>query len=98
LFGGADDDNLRGDAGDDTLDGSAGVDRARYDNAAGGVIVDLVAGTAVQADIGGNSGSDTLIDIERVRGSNFADTITGNDADNRLEGRGGDDLLVGGLG
>jgi Ca2+-binding RTX toxin-like protein len=95
LFGGNDDDQLRAEQGDDTLDGGDGADRARYDNASGGVIVDLVAGTAVQADLDGDSGTDKLIGIEEVRGSDFADTLTGDDGENRLEGRGDADSLVG---
>ncbi len=36
--------------------------------------------------------------LENVLGSSAADVITGNSLDNRLEGRGGDDALAGGLG
>jgi serralysin len=41
---------------------------------------------------------DSLINIDRISGSNHADRLYGNSAGNRLEGRGGDDLLVGGTG
>jgi VCBS repeat-containing protein len=98
LSGGDDDDILRGDQGNDTLDGGEGIDRARYDNASGGVIANLAAGTAVQADGFGDSGSDALIGIEQVRGSNFDDMLTGDGNDNRLEGRSGNDSLTGGAG
>ncbi|MBI5714806.1 MAG: hypothetical protein HZC38_15515, partial [Chloroflexi bacterium] len=40
-------------------------------------------------------GSDTLISIENVIGSAFADTLTGSDAANRIEGGAGNDTLTG---
>ncbi len=98
ILGGLGDDVLRGDSGNDTLDGGDGIDRARYDGASGGVIVDVAAGTATDIDGTGDSGSDTLIDIEDVRGSDFADSLTGDGNANRLEGRGGADTLAGGAG
>ena len=46
----------------------------------------------------GFGGTDTLIGIERVRGSNFDDTIIGDDGVNRLEGNVGNDIIIGGDG
>lgn len=87
--------NFRGQAGNDTIDGGAGGgDRADYFNATTGVHVDLVAGTAQD----GAGGTDTLIEIEWVRASHYADTLIGNDANNRLIGEFGDDSMEGGLG
>jgi Ca2+-binding RTX toxin-like protein len=54
--------------------------------------VDLGAGIAV-AD-----GVDTLIGIERIRGSGYADTLRGDASDNTLEGGAGDDTLIGDAG
>ena len=46
----------------------------------------------------GGSGSDTLIAIENLTGSNYNDRLTGNAAANLLSGGGGNDILVGGTG
>jgi Ca2+-binding RTX toxin-like protein len=86
-------------AGDDTLTGGLGYDEARYDNdasfgGAAGVVVDLAAGMATD----GFGNSDTLIGIDNVRGTSQADSLTGNDQNNRFRGLGGNDTLTGGLG
>lgn len=103
LSGGAGDDMLDGGAGADLLDGGAGVDCVDYGSSGVAVVVDLVDGAAS----GGEAAGDRLIGIEAVRGSVFADTLSGNDGadwldggagDDRIDGRGGDDLIVGGAG
>ncbi|TKB59354.1 MAG: calcium-binding protein, partial [Nitrospira sp.] len=43
----------------------------------------------------GGAGSDTLVSIENLTGTNFTDTLIGDDADNLLSGQGGDDILNG---
>jgi len=94
LQGGLGDDWLVGQAGNDTIDGGAGLDWAVYSNASGGVTVNLGAGTASGAD-----GTDTLIGIEHVRGSAFADVLIGSAIDtNFLRGGLGDDTIDGGGG
>ena len=87
-------DDLRGGAGDDTLDGGAGKDYAVYGSDPAGVTVDLANGTATD----GYGDTDTLIDVERVSGSQYADQITGDAADNVFRGKGGDDIIDGGDG
>ncbi|WP_017998579.1 calcium-binding protein [Paracoccus sp. N5] len=94
--GGAGNDTLNGGAGNDRLDGGAGIDLAAYGAAAGGVRVNLSLTTA--QIIGGGQGTDTLLSIENVNGSAFADVLTGNGAGNVLFGAAGNDLLVGGAG
>ncbi|MCV2447372.1 beta strand repeat-containing protein [Paracoccus sp. DMF] len=94
--GGAGSDSLNGGAGNDRLDGGAGVDLAAYGAATGGVRVNLSLTTAQV--IGGGQGTDTLLNIENVNGSAFADVLTGNGAANVLFGAAGNDLLVGGAG
>ncbi|MCX7378022.1 MAG: hypothetical protein NTY94_14940 [Alphaproteobacteria bacterium] len=100
LIGNASGNFLRGLAGNDTLDGGAGFDTVRYDRDARnggtkGVVVDLGTGTATD----GFGNTDTLISIERVGGTESADTLTGGDAvlefRNRytLLGLGGNDTL-----
>jgi len=84
---------FEGRRGNDTIDGGAGFDRASYQNAEGGVVVDLVSGIAT-----GSADSDTLVSIEAVRGSAFADRVTGSAGNNDLQGRDGNDTLGGGAG
>ena len=102
IKGNSQDNYLEGEQGDDTLDGGAGSDMASYANATGAVTVNLMTNTATGAD-----GNDTLISIERLRGSAYADNLLGNDLDNVVEARdgndtvdgaGGNDTLYGGLG
>jgi Ca2+-binding RTX toxin-like protein len=83
-----------GRGGNDLIDGRGGIDRVEYSGETAGVTVDLSAGTAQD----GSGGTDTLVNIEDVRGSLFADTIVGNGENNRLEGSGGDDTIDGGGG
>src|SRR5690606_12777174 len=48
--------------------------------------------------LGGDAHGDTLIGIENLVGTNYTplpDFLTGNGADNRLEGLAGDDILTG---
>ena len=58
------------------------TDTITFASATDDVTVDLSAGTASGSEIG----SDTLTEIENVIGGAGNDTITGDDADNRLEG------------
>ena len=74
LFGGEGGDHLYGGAGDDLLDGGGANDKIFYDSEPGGVIVDLLGGTATD----GYGDTDTLTSIENVVGSQFGDTILGN--------------------
>jgi Ca2+-binding RTX toxin-like protein len=87
--------------GDDRVNGGGGQDRVTYDFTTGnvpaatrGVTVNLVTGIAQD----GWGGTDTLIDIERVTGTAFADSILGDSASNRFRGQAGNDTLNGGLG
>lgn len=91
LEGLAGNDTLSGGAGADTLDGGADTDTATYVGSLVGVIVSLASGTGT----GGDAEGDTLISIEHLRGSDFADVLTGNGERNQLLGSGGDDTLDG---
>ncbi len=76
------DDTITGGAGNDTIDGGAGSDTVKY-GGKNGVNVDLTAGTAEELDKDGNvQYTDTLKNIENVKGTNGADTVIGNDEDN----------------
>ncbi len=99
---------FEGRAGNDTLNGGAGFDRADYalDPAAvGGITVSLAAGTVVGD--AATVGTDTLISIESVRGSNAADSfdatnfsatstnVGSNGTFNEFNGMGGNDNIIG---
>jgi len=96
LTGNGLDNILEGGAGNDTLNGSTGNDTAAYQLATGGVSVNLAI-TTVQA-VGGGMGSDRLVNIENLRGSNFNDVLTGDTLNNTLEGGVGTDTLNGSSG
>lgn len=102
LFGESGNDTLRGGLGNDWLDGGTGVDIATYANASSGIRADLASGMAR-----GGAGADSLVAIEALAGSSYADNFFGNGSANtlsgslgndRLDGRAGDDVLIGGAG
>ncbi len=78
--------------GDDQIDGGAGIDTAAYGSAPGGVVVSLTS-AAAQDTV--SAGMDTLVRIENLSGSAFADHLSGNLGANRLDGWTGADLLAG---
>ncbi|WP_051249819.1 calcium-binding protein [Maridesulfovibrio zosterae] len=93
LDGGDGNDILSGGAGADRLNGGAGTDAVDYSSSSA-VYVDLEKGTGV----GGDADGDTFSNIERVQGSAYGDTITGDGNDNALWGVDGDDNLFGNSG
>lgn len=99
LSGGNGDDTLQGGAGADTLDGGAGIDTVSYAASSAGVTIDLrLLGPQVSS---GDANGDTLTGIENIRGSVFADILTGDASDNIfIDGAGGGaaDTLIGGAG
>jgi Ca2+-binding RTX toxin-like protein len=95
-------DTLIGRAGIDTLDGGAGNDFVHYFFSPAAVSVNLLTGTAT-----GGEGTDTLLSIEGIVGSSFADALRGSNGTNnlrgergndRIEGNGGNDVINGGAG
>ncbi|MEZ5715567.1 MAG: calcium-binding protein [Paracoccaceae bacterium] len=99
MTGSANDESFIGVGGDDTIDGGAGFDRVRYDTGSDvtGLVVNLSAGTA-SGSADGVAFTQTLSNIESVRGSNNNDTLTGSGGDDRLDGRNGNDRLTGAAG
>jgi Ca2+-binding RTX toxin-like protein len=88
---------IQAGVGNNVINGGSGTDTVSYAAGVGstGVKVSL-ATTAAQAT--GGSGSDTLVSIENLLGSQYADQLTGNTGANRLEGGAGNDTLSGGSG
>jgi Ca2+-binding RTX toxin-like protein len=92
LFGEEGNDSLSGGPGDDILDGGDDEDVADYFGSAAAVNVNLANGTAT------GEGSDTLRNIEDVKGSQFGDTLTGDSGPNKITGGPGVDTIDGGDG
>jgi Ca2+-binding RTX toxin-like protein len=81
LNGEAGDDFLYGAGGNDYIDGGTNTavgDTVNYSSSSDGVTVDLSSGLA--QNVSASQGNDTLIDIENVLGSAYADTFKGNNA------------------
>jgi Ca2+-binding RTX toxin-like protein len=104
LGGGEGNDLILGGPGDDRLDGGFGIDTLSYDDATGGVTVNLALPTAQNS---GGGGTDTLSGFENLTGSGFDDMLIGEGGDNvirggagddSLDGRGGNDIVIGGAG
>ncbi|WP_299751765.1 calcium-binding protein [uncultured Tateyamaria sp.] len=91
LYGGTGNDTLQGGEGADYLSGGSGIDTATYLSSVQGVTVDLLQFWKNTGDASG----DILLSVENLEGSQFHDTLLGNDKANRLFGGGGHDLLVG---
>lgn len=95
IQGGDGNDALVGHAGADDLDGGNGDrDVADYGSSNRAVDVSLETGEGT----GGHAEGDTLKDIESLNGSEYDDTLTGDNNDNRLFGDHGADTIVGGDG
>jgi Ca2+-binding RTX toxin-like protein len=84
LSGGAGDDVLASGGGADILTGGDGLDMADYGGSGAAVSVNLATG----AVSGGHAQGDVLTGIEGVRGSAYADVLTGGAGNDVLEGRG----------
>lgn len=109
LIGGDDHDTLDGGKGNDTIEGGngddtlkagpakqGGTDTLSYEHAENGVTVSLAKQGVAQDTIG--AGVDTVTGFEKLKGSDFNDTLTGNGGANTVEGGDGDDTLNGGAG
>jgi Ca2+-binding RTX toxin-like protein len=96
---------INGGAGADTMIGGEGNDTYVVDNAGDRVIenpgegIDWVL-SSVTFSLGANIEHLVLTGTANISGTgnNLANTIIGNDGNNRLDGRGGADVMIGGLG
>jgi len=93
-IGGSGDDTFSGNAADNTFTGGTGNDTLTHEGATAAVTVDLGAGTATGTTIG----SDTLISIENVSGTDFDDILIGTTGVNVILGGKGEDTITGGSG
>jgi Ca2+-binding RTX toxin-like protein len=85
---------FEGRGGNDRIAGNDNT-RLSYNEATAGVVVDLVAGTATgDASVG----TDTFTGVNSVLGSQLADDVTGNGANNTFFGQDGADTMRGGGG
>jgi uncharacterized protein (TIGR01370 family) len=91
ITGDASNNIIKGNGGADTVDGGAGTDYLNYNNSAEGVAVNLTTGTGS----GGDAEGDVITGIERIIGSNFDDTLTGDATNNLFTGGAGADVLDG---
>ncbi|MDD2368775.1 MAG: hypothetical protein PHQ90_05680 [Sulfuricurvum sp.] len=81
--------------GNDILDGGNGIDTVSYYNSSAGVTVDLSITTA-QNTVG--NGIDTIVNFEKLTGSNYDDILKGDASNNVLKGYNGNDVISGGYG
>ena len=101
LFGLAGNDILVASRGGNHLDGGSGRDTASYHRASQAIAIDLsqLDTTTGELTLGQEAGReaifDTLVSIENLRGTDFADTISGDWRDNIIEGGGGGDRVDG---
>jgi Ca2+-binding RTX toxin-like protein len=100
LFGSTGNDTLNGGYGINLLDGGSGTDTVDYSDfgtntsytSAYGVTVALASGVAYSRDAGQDL-DDTLVSIENVSGSEFADRLYGTNGANTMNGNGGSDYI-----
>ena len=91
LYGGQGNDVLRGGEGADVLSGGTGYDTAGFEDAQTAVVIDLTK----PYENGGSATGEYLFSIENLIGSDFADTLSGSQARNRMDGGAGNDWLYG---
>lgn len=101
FYGGNHDDWLQGGKGTDYVSGGNGSDTVSYADAQSGITAEMYfdADTTLGHTEGkitaGEWGLDTLVSVENVEGSNYADSLYGDERSNTLSGLGGDDYIEG---
>ena len=88
--------SYRGLAGNDTINGVSGHDEVDYsgDSAAGGT-AGITANFSTGTVVDGFGNTDTITNIDAVRGTNSADSMTGGSSFVRFSGLGGNDTFIG---
>ncbi|NES20943.1 MAG: hypothetical protein F6K41_18925 [Symploca sp. SIO3E6] len=88
---------LQGNAGVDYFDGGEGIDTVNF-NENFAITADLSQGRATYINDAGVEVVETLINIERLFGTDFDDTLIGDQGNNWLHGNAGADYFDGGEG
>ncbi len=93
LFGQSGDDFFFGEEGNDVYAGGTGYDTLSFASAASAITTDLSKKTIV----GASTGTDTIFgaDIEKIIGTDFADTFKGSTGVDRIDGGAGNDTFRG---
>ncbi len=103
IYGGEGDDIISGGNSGDKLDGGNGIDTLSYANSPSYVRVNLQE----NATSNGFAADDKIANFENIEGSNYADYLSGNSANNviyggasgdTISGDGGNDTIIGGSG
>ena len=104
IYGGAGDDVINGGDGGDKMYGHLGsdhydgggssFDEVRYFNSSVGLVIDMVN----SSNSTGFAAGDTYVNVERIHGTNYADTITLTSGVSVHDARGGDDHITDGAG
>jgi Ca2+-binding RTX toxin-like protein len=97
LTGDSNNNVLEGGLGNDILNGGGGFNTASYEHATGAVTVSLNAPVVGSPQNTLGAGTDTLTNIQGLRGSSFDDHLTGGGT-SVLEGGAGNDTLTGAVG
>jgi Ca2+-binding RTX toxin-like protein len=97
LYGGGREDWLQGGRGADYINGGSGFDIVSYADAGVGITVEMyfTDGNTDGKILAGDWGTDTLVSIEGVEGSNFDDYMIGDERTNWFHGRDGNDYIQG---
>jgi Ca2+-binding RTX toxin-like protein len=97
LYGGGREDWLQGGRGADYINGGNGFDIVSYADARNAITVEMyfTDGNTDGKILAGDWGTDTLVSIEGVEGSNFDDYMIGDERGNWFHGRDGNDYIQG---
>ncbi|WHO71514.1 calcium-binding protein [Rhizobium sp. BT03] len=88
------DDTFIGNGTTITFDGGVGTDTVDYSASTVGVNVALGAAGVTTVSSGGDAQGNSLVNIERVVGSSFADTLASSASGHTLVGGAGDDIYL----
>jgi Ca2+-binding RTX toxin-like protein len=84
-------DTFMSSTGQDIYYGGAGIDTVNYSNSNAGVTVNFSTGYGS----GGHAQGDRYNRVENIKGSEYADKLTGNNSDNKFKAGAGNDTLNG---